>query len=134
MRKTSEVRSEPFLEVKKPREFHSKLFLEEKKLWNSVLNNFWKRKNLGKRRLLLAASLNTLFRRIPFPSVSFRVTEWTLPNNSASHGMSTLFCGITKNFPSLFHRIFSERNFDGLLDNLKNPSYQVGVTDHSNKR
>ncbi len=48
-----------------------------------------------------------------FGSVPFRVTEWTLPKYSESHGMSTLFRGITKTVPSLFRGIFSERNFDG---------------------
>jgi hypothetical protein len=53
------------------------------------------------------------FRGIPFRSVPFRVTEWTLPRHSESHGMSTLFRGITKTVPSLFRGIFSEQNFDG---------------------
>ncbi len=110
MRKTSEFRSEPFSADKKP--------------WNSVPNHFrkrknfgilfqiisGKRKNLGKRRLLLAALLNSNISR---NSVSFRVMEWTLPKCSESHGMSTLFRGITKTISRLFRGIFSERNFDG---------------------
>jgi hypothetical protein len=37
----------------------------------------------------------------------------TLLRHSELHGMHTLFRGITKNVPSQFRGIFSERNFDG---------------------
>jgi hypothetical protein len=56
------------------------------------------------------ASLNLI---ILWDCVSFRVMEWTLPKYSESHGMSSLFRGITKTVPSQFRGIFSERNFDG---------------------
>jgi hypothetical protein len=46
-----------------------------------------------------------------FLSVSFRVTEWTLPKYSESHGISTLFRGIMKTVPSLFRGIFSKAKF-----------------------
>jgi hypothetical protein len=71
------------------------------------MNHFCKRKNNGKRLILLLLSL---FRMILIRSL--RVTEWTLPKYSESHGMSTLF-GITKTVPGVFRRIFSEQNFDG---------------------
>jgi hypothetical protein len=80
--KPSEFRSEPFLGREKPSEFHSEPFLdeknlgipfrtifgrektsdfcsesfsEEKRICNSVPNHFQRRKNFGKRQLLLAA-------------------------------------------------------------------------------
>ncbi len=59
-----------------------------------------------------------------FRSVSFRVMEWTLPKYSESHGMSTLFRGITKTVPSLFRGIFSERNFDG-NPSINSPIYKL---------
>jgi hypothetical protein len=48
--------------------------------------------------------------RISFRSVSFRALELALPRNSECLGMSTFFRGITETVPSLFRRIFSERN------------------------
>jgi hypothetical protein len=52
----------------------------------------------------------SFFRGIPFHSVPFRASEWSLPRNSECLGMSTFFRGITEIVPSLFRGIFSERN------------------------
>ena len=52
----------------------------------------------------------SFFRGIPFRSLPFRASELTLPCTSKCLGMSTFFCGITKNVPSLFRGIFSEQN------------------------
>jgi hypothetical protein len=47
---------------------------------------------------------------IPFRSVPFRASELALPRNSECLGMGIFFRGITETVPSLFRRIFSERN------------------------
>jgi hypothetical protein len=113
MRKTSEFPSEPFLEEKKPR--------------NSVRNHFWKRKNFGilfriifgRKKLCKKTTFVSCFVKLHYfaelRSVSFQVSEWTLPKYLESPRMSTLFCRIMKTVPSLFHEIFSELNFNGNL-------------------
>ncbi len=45
-----------------------------------------------------------------FRSVPFRASELALPRNSECLGLSTFFRWITETIPSLFRRIFSERN------------------------
>jgi hypothetical protein len=50
------------------------------------------------------------FRGILFHSVPFGASELALLRNSECLGMSAFFRGITESVPSLFRRIFSERN------------------------
>jgi hypothetical protein len=118
--KPLEFCSEPFLDEKNPRnsvpnyfrkrktsEIRSESFSEEKEPWNSVPNHFQKRKNFRKGSFCELLRKTSLFRGIPFCSISFRVTEWTLPKYSESHGISTLFCGIMETVLCLFCGIFS---------------------------
>ncbi len=115
-RKPSEFHSEPFLGRENLWEFRFEPFLDEKNLgipFRTIFRkekssefrseSFPEEKKLGKRQLLLAASLNFIISR---NSVPFQVMEWTLPKYSESHGMSTLFHGITKTVLSLFRGIF----------------------------
>jgi hypothetical protein len=105
MRKASEFRSEPFSAEKNLGIPFRIIFGREKKLRNSVPNNFWKRKNYVKSRLLIAASF------AEFRTVSFRVTEWTLPKYLESHGMSSLFRRIKKNCSESIPRNFFGTKF-----------------------
>ncbi len=104
-RKISEFCTEPFLGREKPSEFIIGILF--------FLNHFWKRKNLGKRQFLLAASLNFIISR---NSVQFCFV--------LSYGMdSSEILGITwnehfiprnnKNRSKSIPRNFSERNSDG---------------------
>jgi hypothetical protein len=108
-----------FLEEKYARNSILNHFSEEKNPWNSVPNHFWMRKTLG---ILFRTifgrekprkSVPNNFRKRKNLGIPFRI----IPKYLESHGISTLFCGITKTVPCLFCGIFSERNFDG------NPSW-----------
>jgi hypothetical protein len=132
-RKPSEFPSEPFLERENPSEFRSEQFLDEKtsefrsepfsekKYLGIPFRIIFGREKTWEKTTFSGASLNFNISRNPVP---FRVMEWTLPKYSESHGMSTLFRGMTKTIPSLFRGIFSERNFDG------NPSVMLVVKDN----
>jgi hypothetical protein len=109
IRKTSEFCSKLFSEEKKPLEFRSESFSEEKILQNSVRIHFRKRKNLGKTTFVSCFVKPNYF-------VGFRFVP--------SYGMdSSDILGITpnehfiprknENRSESIPRIFSERNFDG---------------------
>ncbi len=82
--KSSECRSEPF----RRREKHSKL------------SNF-------------VPSHSAEFFSTESRSVPCRTSEWAVPRHMELRERNTFFHGITKIVPSLYRRIFSERNFDG---------------------
>ncbi len=106
--KPSEFHSVPFLRRQKLLEFHSEPFLWREKPSEFRSEPFLDEKNLG-------ITFRTFFRREEsgdFCSESF-LEEKKLQKYSESHGISTLFWGITKTVPSLFREIFSERNFNG---------------------